>query len=69
VAANLWPELASEGEPTPTIAAALESGARGVEGGRGLLGDYPAAAAAELRTRRDRVLRGLPALREGASED
>jgi 3-hydroxybutyryl-CoA dehydrogenase len=66
VAANLWPELARETEPTPTIAEALESGARGVESGRGLLGDYPEAAAAELRGRRDGVLRGLPALREGA---
>jgi 3-hydroxybutyryl-CoA dehydrogenase len=68
VAANLWPELASEGEPTPTIAEVLESGARGVESGRGLLGDYPDAAAAELLARRDRVLRDLPALRAGASE-
>jgi 3-hydroxybutyryl-CoA dehydrogenase len=68
VAANLWPELASGSEPTPTIAEALGSGARGVEGGRGLLGDYPDEAAAELRARRDRVLRCLPALREGASE-
>lgn len=68
VAANLWPELASEGEPASAIAHALESGARGVESGRGLLGDYPAAAAAELRERRDRVLRGLPALRDPARE-
>ena len=69
VAANLWPELASGGEPSSAIAHALESGARGVESGRGLLGDYPAAAAAELRDRRDRVLRGLPALRDGERED
>ncbi len=69
VAANLWPELASGGEPSSTIAHALESGARGVESGRGLLGGYPAAAAAELRDRRDRVLRGLPALRDGERED
>jgi 3-hydroxybutyryl-CoA dehydrogenase len=69
VAANLWPELASGGEPSSTIAHALESGARGVESGRGLLGDYPAAAAAELRDRRDRVLRGLPDLRDAERED
>jgi 3-hydroxybutyryl-CoA dehydrogenase len=64
VAANLWPELAGGTEPPPAIAEKLESGARGVDSGRGLLGDYPASAAAELRERRDRVLRGLPSLRD-----
>jgi 3-hydroxybutyryl-CoA dehydrogenase len=69
VAANLWPELASEAVPPPVIAEKLESGARGVDSGSGLLGDYPDAAAAELRDRRDRVLRGLPSLRDGTLGD
>jgi 3-hydroxybutyryl-CoA dehydrogenase len=64
VAANLWPELANGTEPSPSIARALETGALGVKSGRGLLGDYPAAAAAALVERRDRVLRGVRALRE-----
>ena len=54
VAANLWPELSTTTEPSPSIARALESG-------RGLRGDTPAEV---LRERRDRVLRGLRALRE-----
>jgi 3-hydroxybutyryl-CoA dehydrogenase len=54
VAANLWPELSSTSEPSPSIATALASG-------RGLRGDTPAEA---LRERRDRVLRGLRRLRE-----
>ncbi|MGH3014748.1 MAG: 3-hydroxyacyl-CoA dehydrogenase family protein, partial [Gaiellaceae bacterium] len=48
VAANLWPELANEAEPSPSIARALESGALGVKSGRGLLGDYTPDAAAAL---------------------
>jgi 3-hydroxybutyryl-CoA dehydrogenase len=64
VAANLWPELASEAEPSPTIGHVLETGALGVKSGRGLRGQYSPAAAAALRDRRNRVLRGLPALRE-----
>jgi 3-hydroxybutyryl-CoA dehydrogenase len=67
VAANLWPELSNETEPSPSIRRALEAGALGVKSGQGLRGEYPAAAAAALADRRDRVLRGLPALREGAS--
>jgi 3-hydroxybutyryl-CoA dehydrogenase len=54
VAANLWPELSHTTEPSPSIARALSSG-------RGLRGDTPHEV---LRERRDRVLRGLPALRE-----
>jgi 3-hydroxybutyryl-CoA dehydrogenase len=54
VAANLWPELSNTTEPSPSIARALSSG-------RGLRGDTPPEV---LRERRDRVLRGLPALRE-----
>lgn len=65
VAANLWPELANETTPSPSISRALEAGALGVKSGRGLLGDYPAAAASALVDRRDRVLRGVRALREG----
>ena len=64
VAANLWPELANDTEPSPSIARALETGARGVKSGRGLRGDYPPDAAAALADRRERVLRGLRALRE-----
>ena len=67
VAANLWPELASEAEPSPSIARVLETGALGVKTGRGLRGPYSPADAAALSARRDRVLRGLGALREGAA--
>jgi 3-hydroxybutyryl-CoA dehydrogenase len=68
VAANLWPELANAAEPSPSIARVLETGALGVKTGRGLRGDYDPAAARALVDRRDRVLRGLRALREGARE-
>ncbi len=68
VAANLWPELTNESTPSPSIARALETGALGVKSGRGLLGDYTPGAAAALVGRRDRVLRGLPALRDGPGE-
>jgi 3-hydroxybutyryl-CoA dehydrogenase len=68
VAANLWPELMNDREPSPTIARALETGALGVKSGRGLRGDYGPAAAAALVDRRDRVLRGMRELREGARE-
>lgn len=67
VAANLWPELANEAEPSPSIARVLETGALGVKTGRGLRGRYSPADAAALSARRDRVLRGLGALREGAA--
>jgi 3-hydroxybutyryl-CoA dehydrogenase len=68
VAANLWPELANETEPSPSIGRVLETGALGVKSGRGLRGDYSPAAAAALRHRRDRVLSGVRALREGTAE-
>lgn len=54
VAANLWPELANTTEPSETIAQTLESGGA-------LRGD---TAPEVLKARRDRVLRGLKALRE-----
>ena len=54
VAANLWPELANTTEPSATIARTLESGGA-------LRGDI---APDVLKARRDRVLRGLQALRE-----
>jgi 3-hydroxybutyryl-CoA dehydrogenase len=56
VAANLWPELSNTTEPSPTIARVASSGGR-------LGGDAPHEA---LRERRDRVLRGLPSLRDDA---
>lgn len=65
VAANLLPELANETEPSPSIERVLETGALGVKSGRGLRGQYSPADAAALSARRDRVLRGLVALREG----
>jgi 3-hydroxybutyryl-CoA dehydrogenase len=65
VAANLYPELASGREPSPTLGQALATGALGVKNGRGLRGDYEAGAVAELVERRDRVLAGIAALREG----
>jgi len=54
VAANLWPELANTREPSETIAKTLERGGS-------LRGD---TAPDVLKARRDRVLRGLKALRE-----
>jgi 3-hydroxyacyl-CoA dehydrogenase len=65
VAANLWPELSRGIEPSPAIRHALETGALGVESGHGLRGEYETADADALVERRDRVLRGLPGLREG----
>jgi 3-hydroxybutyryl-CoA dehydrogenase len=53
VAANLWPELSNTTEPSPSLEAARERGA--------LRGDAPLET---LKARRDRVLRGLQALRE-----
>jgi 3-hydroxybutyryl-CoA dehydrogenase len=64
VADNLWPELESGREPSPTIAEVLETGALGVKNGRGVRGEYDEAAAATLKERRDRVLAGLRALRD-----
>lgn len=54
VAANLWPELSNSVEPSPSIAKVLESG-------RALRGETPPDV---LKARRDRVLRGLQALRQ-----
>jgi 3-hydroxybutyryl-CoA dehydrogenase len=54
VAANLWPELTNTTEPSETIAKTLERGGS-------LRGD---TAPDVLKARRDRVLRGLKALRE-----
>jgi 3-hydroxybutyryl-CoA dehydrogenase len=54
VAANLWPELSNSTEPSPSIA-------RAVERGEPLRGETPPEV---LRERRNRVLRGLAALRE-----
>jgi 3-hydroxybutyryl-CoA dehydrogenase len=54
VAANLWPELANTTEPSETIAKTLERGAS-------LRGETDPDV---LKARRDRVLRGLKALRE-----
>ena len=68
VAANLWPELATDREPPASLARVVESGALGVKSGRGLRGDYDPAAAEALVDRRDRVLRGVPPLRDGPRE-
>ena len=56
VAENLWSHLANGTEPSPTIAKAMKSG-------RGLR-DNSSEALAALEERRDRVLRGLKALRK-----
>jgi 3-hydroxybutyryl-CoA dehydrogenase len=65
VAANLWPELSRGSEPSPAIRRTLETGALGVKSGRGLRGTYEPTDADALVDKRDRVLRGLPGLREG----
>jgi hypothetical protein len=54
VAANLWPELSNTTQPSPTIASVVSRGGR--------LGSDASDEA--LRERRDRVLRGLPSLRD-----
>ena len=64
VARNLWPQLSSQSEPSPSIARALEEGALGVTSGRGLRGDYTPADAVTLSERRERVLRSVRAARE-----
>jgi 3-hydroxybutyryl-CoA dehydrogenase len=68
VAANLWPQLTNHEQLSPSITRALEAGALGVKSRRGLRGDYPPTAAAELTERRNRVLRSLPVLRDGPRE-
>jgi 3-hydroxybutyryl-CoA dehydrogenase len=68
VAANLWPELANDREPSSSIARVVQTGALGVKSGRGLRGEYDALSAEALVNRRDRVLRGVPALRDGPRE-
>ena len=68
VAANLWSELATDREPPASLARVVETGALGVKSGRGLRGDYDPAAAEALIDRRDRVLRGVPPLRDGPRE-
>ncbi|HEY3069943.1 MAG TPA: 3-hydroxyacyl-CoA dehydrogenase family protein [Gaiellaceae bacterium] len=55
VAANLWPELSNTTMPSPSIAKARQSA-------HGLRGD---TSPETLRERRNRVLRGLPGLRDG----
>jgi 3-hydroxybutyryl-CoA dehydrogenase len=55
VAANLWPELSNTTEPSASIARAVTSG-------EPLRGETPPDV---LQERRNRVLRGLPALRQG----
>lgn len=65
VAANLYSALANDREPPPAFMDVIATGALGVKSGRGLRGEYDPEAAADLRARRDRVLRGLPALRDG----
>jgi 3-hydroxybutyryl-CoA dehydrogenase len=65
VAANLWPKLSRGIEPSPAIRHALETGALGVKTGRGLRGEYEPVDADALVERRNRVLRGLPGLRDG----
>ena len=69
VAANLWPELSRGEEPSPSIGRALEAGALGVKSGSGLRGKYEPTDAAALLARRDRVLRGLPRLRDGTDAE
>ena len=68
VAANLWPELATDREPPASLARLVKSGALGVKSGHGLRGDYDPAATEGLIARRDRVLRGVPPLRDGPGE-
>jgi 3-hydroxybutyryl-CoA dehydrogenase len=65
VAGNLFPELESGHEPPATLAQVLAEGGLGVKNGLGLRGDYEAGVVAELVDRRDRVLGGIAALREG----
>jgi 3-hydroxybutyryl-CoA dehydrogenase len=65
VAANLYPALSNDSEPSPRLAAAIAGGALGVENGHGLRGNYETGAVGELLARRDRTLRGVALLRAG----
>ncbi|MFD9325381.1 3-hydroxyacyl-CoA dehydrogenase family protein [Streptomyces sp. NPDC060065] len=56
VAAQLFPQLSRSTEVPALLREARRSGATGMKGGRGLLGDYPPGAAREIATRRDTVL-------------
>jgi 3-hydroxybutyryl-CoA dehydrogenase len=69
VAANLYPELANGREQPATLAQTMASGALGVKNGRGLRGEYEPGAIADLVARRDRILAGLAALREGTERE
>ena len=69
VVANLLPELATDREPSASLARVVETGALGVKSGRGLRGDYDHVAAEALVARRDRVLRGVPPLRDRPREE
>ncbi|WP_326725003.1 MULTISPECIES: 3-hydroxyacyl-CoA dehydrogenase NAD-binding domain-containing protein [unclassified Streptomyces] len=56
VAEQLFPQLSRSTEVPALLREARRSGATGMKGGRGLLGDYPPGAAREIAARRDTVL-------------
>ncbi|WP_329549221.1 3-hydroxyacyl-CoA dehydrogenase NAD-binding domain-containing protein [Streptomyces sp. NBC_01356] len=56
VAQQLFPQLSRSTEVPALLREARRSGATGMKGGRGLLGDYPPGAAREIAARRDTVL-------------
>lgn len=56
VAEQLFPQLSRSTEVPALLREARRSGATGMKGGRGLLGDYPPGSAREIAARRDTVL-------------
>ncbi|MCX4976855.1 3-hydroxyacyl-CoA dehydrogenase family protein [Streptomyces sp. NBC_00620] len=56
VAEQLFPQLSRSTEVPALLREARRSGATGMKGGRGLLGDYPPGSGREIAARRDTVL-------------
>jgi 3-hydroxybutyryl-CoA dehydrogenase len=65
VARNLLPQIAAGTTPPTFLEETVARGAYGAKTGEGLLGTYDGARIAEVSARRERVLLGLRALRDG----
>ncbi|WP_128379402.1 3-hydroxyacyl-CoA dehydrogenase family protein [Streptomyces cavernae] len=66
VAEQLFPQLSRSTEVPALLRRVRRSGATGMKGGRGLLGDYPPGAAQEVAARRDALLALLAGAGRGA---
>ncbi len=63
VARNLMPELSNATDPPAFLVESVAAEELGAKSGRGLKGDYPAERLAETAARRERIARGIAALR------